>query len=40
MEKNKAFWAMGIHPFNFPLPFAQNGKFFTRTNDKRDLEIR
>jgi len=23
---DKEFWATGIHPFNSPLPFAQNGK--------------
>ena len=26
MKINKVFWASGIHPFNSPLPFAQNGK--------------
>tara|TARA_R110002050_G_scaffold6037_3_gene25791 strand:- start:2245 stop:2436 length:192 start_codon:yes stop_codon:yes gene_type:complete len=25
--KNKEFWASGILPFNFPLPFAQNENF-------------
>lgn len=24
---NKVFWATGIHPFNSPLPFAQNENF-------------
>jgi len=23
---NKVFWATGIHSFNSPMPFAQNGK--------------
>ena len=34
------FWATGIHPFNSPLPFAQNGNFSLEQNDKRDLKIR
>jgi len=37
---NKVFWATGIHPFNSPLPFAQNGNFSLEQNDKRDLKIR
>ena len=26
-KNNKVFWTTGIHPFNSPLPFAQNENF-------------
>jgi len=37
----REFWATGIHPFNSPLPFAQNGKRnlkIFKTNDYRRKE--
>jgi len=33
------FWATGIHPL-IPSALRPKQNFFTRTNDKRDLEIR
>lgn len=37
--QNKVFWATGIQPF-IPSALRPKRKFVTRTNDKRDLEIR
>lgn len=48
-QQNKEFWTLGIHPFNSPLPKAQNRKSYfalfykkedqKETNNKEEKEL-